>query len=212
MKIRLGELRRIVREVAGGGEDLAAVVMLSAGGGVAVVYNPDVLLDSALRGALEPAEAIVGYVRLIDMSKYCAGAWELSEMWGPGRRGDMLMDIAFAMTPNGRLVPDRMDVSPAASKMLRRASERGDVTLEDLPPKCKSHHDEDHLKKIYSSSGDPSRLEALKTRHRAVMEELKKQGVDTEELEATLLDAGPAKFSGSIVRLGELHGSFETLG
>lgn len=200
MKIRLGELRKIIREALGASEDLAASVVRSGGGGVVVVYRPDVFLGSVLQGMLEPKEAVVGYVRLIDMTKYCSGAWELNEMWGPGY-GDMLMDIAFAMSPNGRLVPDRTDVSAAASKMLMRAAAGGNVTLEDLPRTCKSHHDEDHLKKIYSSSGDRAQLEALKTRHQEVMERLSGEvNMNVQELEDIILDVGASRFSGSIVR------------
>ena len=111
------------------------------------------------------------------------------------------MGIAFAMTPNGRIVPDRMDVSPAASKMLGRAAESGNVTLEDLPRTCKSHHDEDHLKKIHSSPGDPARLEALQSRHEMVMDELSEElGMSVQELTDAVLDAGASMFRGSVVQ------------
>ena len=199
MKIRLGELRRVIHEAMGADDDLAAAVMISTGGGVVVVYKPDVLV-SAIRDGSFPASAMVGYVRLINMTKYC-GAWELSEMWGPGY-GDMLTDIAFAISPSGRLVPDRMEVSTPAEKKWIRISQRGDVTLEDLPPKCKSGHDDrPHLKKIYSSTGDPVRLEAMKSRHQEIMDELSAElSISQEKLENIIIDAGASRFSGSVLQ------------
>lgn len=195
MKIRLGDLRRIIREAVGANGDLAAAVMTSSGGGAAVVYRPDVLA-SALQGGSSPEEAVVGHLRLIDMTKYC-GAWEVSEMWGPGH-GDMLMNVAFAMSPGGKLVMDRRSVSDKAEKMWSRWADR--VEVDDMPEKCKtSHAKRPGLNKIYSSPGDPSRLAELKSRHQAVMDELSGEfGKSQVELEAVIFDAGWERFNGSL--------------
>ena len=195
MKIRLGELRRIIREVVGGGEELAAAVMTSGGGGAVVVYKPDVLA-AALRGGESPEDAVVGHVRLIDMTAYC-GAWEISEMWGPGY-GDMLIDVAFTMSPGGKLVMDRRSVSVAAEKLWSRTAAR--VEVDDMPPSCKTSHDRrPGLKKIYSSPGDRPRLEAMEALHRDVMAQLSSElGKTQEVLETVVFDAGWEKFNGSL--------------
>lgn len=208
MKIRLGELRRIIREAISGPDDLAVVVK----NGVAVVYRPEAL-KSALLGAtgvetpvsnprveaLISNDAIAGYVKVLEPAEDCGGAWELGEMWGPGY-GDLLMDIAFALSPAGKLVPDRRKVSVAAAKMLSRTTGRAGVELEELPASCTSKHDKrPHLKKIYSSSGDPARLGAMKSNHQEVMDDLSKElGDPQKKLEAAILDAGWEKFNDSL--------------
>lgn len=191
MKMRLGDLRRIIHEAVGTNEDLAAAVMTSSGGGAAVVYRPDVLV-SALQGGSSPEEAVVGHLRLLDMTKYC-GAWEVSEMWGPGH-GDMLMNVAFTMSPHGKLVMDRRSVSTAAERLWSRWADR--VEVDDMPETCKtSHAKRPGLKKIYSFPGDPARLATFKSRHQAVMDEL---GIPQDALETIIFDAGWEKFNGSL--------------
>lgn len=87
-------------------------------------YDPQAFLSSLVNGknALEAAlEAARGYITVRRPLNSCAGAWNVDSAWGPGL-GKILYTSVASLTPNGKLMPDRLSVSPAAGDAWERAS------------------------------------------------------------------------------------------
>lgn len=191
MKIRLHDLRRLIREAVGS-EDLAACV---GTGGVLALYRPAELTSIMMSGDVDNlGSAIVGYLQ-VKPAPAC-DAWELSELWGP-RYGEMLVDLAFVLSSDGRLVIDRQVVSDKASAMWRRIAEK--VKVEPLPAGCETYHEDPSLNVIYVSGGDPGRLSALQTRHNEVMDELSGElNMPPKKLERSIIEAGWERFNASL--------------
>jgi hypothetical protein len=123
--MRLGELRRIIRESIGDG-DLGVVVEEGPGTKLAVLYSTSSLLKvidsvsdddfqefSDVASAFSSHGVVVGFIKIRQLDAPCHGAWEVVNSWGPGRGKDVY-GVGYAMSPSGRLVSSRSSVSRAA--------------------------------------------------------------------------------------------------
>lgn len=150
MKIRLGELRRIIREAIGGSDDLAVIVRSVSDTFIAAaVYSASTLFDVVRENVALPPEAqaetvddlvelfmergvVVGYVKIGKPSEPCSDAWVVTGTWGP-MMGEVVYDLALALSPTGRLVSDRGSVSGRArSRWEKMRTSRGAMTGGDL--------------------------------------------------------------------------------
>jgi hypothetical protein len=150
MKIRLGELRKIIREALSRSPeaDLAVIVRESTALNFvgAVVYSAPALIDVVRANAALPPEeqaesvddlvsafmdagVVVGYVKLNKPAEPCNDAWKVIGSWGPGM-GAVVYDLALALSPTGRLMSDRFSVSPGArSRWEKISAARGDAAI-----------------------------------------------------------------------------------
>ena len=177
--------RRLLRE--GLGDGLAAYVMRFGNSSSAVVYDTDVALETFDGDDDEyDMSCIVGYVGLLKpRGAPCRDAWMVNAIAGPGR---LVYGMAYALSPNGLVVPDRSIVSPSAKDAWRKyakdAEARGAAfPLDDAdhPTKgqsayhdahhtpdpsddCYTSHEEDYLNAAYAGRGEEAamlrRLEA----------------------------------------------------
>jgi hypothetical protein len=139
MKIRLGDLRKIIREALGeqGAQDnLAAWVDDGELKKTAVIYSPSALIDfsktidgvaqpKSLAGELVDNDIVKGYIaiRQPDESTPCNGAWEVIFSVGP-RLGEVVYGVGFALSPSGILMPDRRSVSQKARRRWEKEGGR----------------------------------------------------------------------------------------
>jgi len=106
MKIRLGELRRLIREALRG-EDLALYVWRHPSYIKLVLYSPAELLALDWNDRFElPKDVIKGYASFHQTDNPCNDAWEVSSVAGIGY-GKVLYGLGYALVPSGRLMPDR---------------------------------------------------------------------------------------------------------
>lgn len=180
-------IRRVL--VEGVTDDLAAM----RSGNTLTLYRPEVLKSG---GSSE--DATVGYLQ-VKPAPDCGDAWELVEVWGPGY-GDLLVSLAFAMVPSGKLIVDRQVVTPAGAKMWKRTTSA--IEKEPLPSTCTTRHQksgDEALNMIYVSSGDPGTLNTLLVRHADVMDELsEKLDVPPKQLERGIMGSGWDQFNASL--------------
>jgi hypothetical protein len=122
MKIRLGDLRQIIRE-AWGSEQLALYTWKNSPSSVKVLlYSPAELLslDWSERHEL-PKDVVKGYASFHEPDEPCNGAWEVSGMAGIGL-GKTLYGLGYYLTPKGRLMPDRVFSSKRARDAWTKSS------------------------------------------------------------------------------------------
>lgn len=221
MKIRLGELRKIIREALDTSGGLAAVVRKSADVASTVVYSVDDLKsavetgDDDLLAAFYNNNVTRGYIHIARPDKPCNGAWEVHGAWGPGI-GETLYDLGFALSPTGFLMPDRLGVLPPAVKRWKKQSGREMVALDDFrhpPAGDVLFHDEHHtddplddcrmnkdgidiLNYAYGSLGhEKGVLDAMIALHEATMTGI----ASRRNVEDALFDSGRKRFREALV-------------
>lgn len=120
MKIRLGELRKLIRE-AMGGDELALYMWDFPSYVKVVLYSPAELLalDWAERSEL-PLGVLKGYASFHKTDDPCNGAWEVSSIAGIGY-GKILYGLGYALVPGGRLMPDRYYSSKRAQGAWKKS-------------------------------------------------------------------------------------------
>jgi len=113
MKIRMGELRKLIREAVGG-ERLALYTRRRSSSIKVVLYSPaDLLaLDWGKKFKL-PTEVLRGFASFHKAEDPCNGAWEVEAIAGIGY-GKILYGLGYALVPGGRLMPDRNFTSKRA--------------------------------------------------------------------------------------------------
>lgn len=117
-------------------EDLAAFTPENGGRLSAVIYSTSELSKRLRAGEsieVSSSVAVRGYVE-VKLSDYpCNDSWEVKTSWGPGI-GRIVYGLAFALTPKGRLMPDRDMVSDSAGESWRKASKKGLIAepLDDI--------------------------------------------------------------------------------
>jgi hypothetical protein len=209
MKIRLGDLRRIIREALEVGGDLGAVKRARDNSVTITLYRPSVLRgvvevsgnlpkvgssNPVVKGLIDGG-GVVGHLKVFATRDDCGGAWELGEIWGPGF-GRRLVDMAFGLSPTHKVVIDRSTVLPPGLDLWKRVTVG--MKSEPLPPGCVTKHDDPVLNRIYSSSGDLSVLNAAVARHADLMDELSGTfDVAPRQMEDDVMDAGYAMFGES---------------
>lgn len=152
MKIRLGDLRRIIREalddpkgLASRSRDLAAYVIdeSSFDKKTAVIYYPDRLKEflenravvADKRGLADEVvneDIVRGYIVIAKPASKrtpCNGAWEVKFSVGPGA---IVYGVGYALSPSGILMPDRRSVSRRAVDGWLKQSGRANKTLDDV--------------------------------------------------------------------------------
>lgn len=209
MKIRLGDLRKIIREALEVGGDLGAVVRSHSNSVTVTLYRPSVLrgvvkiagnrpkvgsFNPVVKGLIDGG-GVVGHLKVFAPKVDCGGAWELGEIWGPGF-GRRLVDMAFGLSPAHKVVIDRSTVLDDGLELWKRVT--AGMASEDLPSACTTRHTDPVLNRIYSSTGDLSVLNAAVAQHAVLMDELSGTfDVAPRQMEDDVLDAGYAKFGES---------------
>lgn len=173
-----------------------------------LIYDIDTLeqwLFAIINGDKDYAyEAIRGFIRIRKPNNPCDGAWEVAMSAGPGF-GKQLYQSAYAMSPTGKLIPDRISVSDdnpetgargARGGWKKAEKERPSKELDHLfPPHltpekdddCRRHNEEgaEFLDRSYSSKGDEQNMLAeLEANHRDAMQ----RNNITPEQEITIID------------------------
>lgn len=193
---------------------MAAYVDDDANSASAVVY--DVAAISAAPTGEIPGSAIIGFVQIsAPRGAPCRGAWQVRAITGPGK---IVYSLAYALSPNGLVVPDRSNVSPQASNAwaayAAKAGPQNVLPLDDAdhPKKgtdpyhdahhtadpsddCYTSHEEEHLNAAYRGpGGEGALLDRLTSAHEELMKKLSAGGTKVADLEGAILDAGYAKF------------------
>jgi len=214
MKIRLGDLRRVIHEAAGSlqlnTDELAAMLTENDDGAKVVVYHPvpienmmrklpgDVVTRSPeLMAKLK--EHMVGWVQVVKPKDPCWDAMMIASIAGPGK---LMYGIAYALSPSGLLISDRDYMTDAALSAWRNMSAKGkrnkkkldDVNAPSTPEPvddCKVLKD-DFLNYAYEAEGwEMGVLETMHDNHEAVIARATKGGILTrEEVEKVLTEAG----------------------
>ena len=164
MKIRLGDLRRLIREALGG-EDLAVYmwnstyktrVGSSSPSVKLVLYSPSELLGLDWGNTLEiPNYVLKGYAAFGQPENPCNGAWEVYSIAGVGY-GKLLYGIGYYLSPLGRLMPDRHFTSSIAKRAwAKSAPKMNGFTLDDVEnPKTPEKKDDCEVR-VPTEKGGP---------------------------------------------------------
>lgn len=221
MKIRLGDLRRLIREVLEPNK-LALYTYPEDSRGRRVIkvvlYSPTEILgdvEKFKKGSFlydqDDTGIVKGYARFQEPEHPCNGAWEVTSIAGPGL-GKILYGLGYSLTPNGRLMPDRHYTSKAGKQAWSRASwsrlsgiplddEIGSLTPDNPEDDCelqKPLEDEgpDPLLDVAYEGGalDGGQISGMRAEHSSTANELKGSGIDQDQFEAWLRVAGSLKF------------------
>ena len=143
MKIRLGELRRLIREALEG-EELALYIWRYPSHVKVVLYSPSELLGLDWENTFEiPKSVVKGYAAFRQTDNPCNDAWEVSSIAGIGF-GKLLYGLGYALVPGGRLMPDRHFSSRRAKDAwTKSAGKMKGLPLDDVnSPKTKDPNDD----------------------------------------------------------------------
>jgi hypothetical protein len=174
LKLLIREEVSLLRESSGFGEDLAVVVRSAGSLKQAIIYDADVLFskidgleklsqgdgmtpvirahlaDTFVKGFIE-----VGPPRGMGHRSAgpCNGAWMVYRSAGPGY-GKIVYGVGFALSPSGRLIPDRLDVSDSAKAGWDKqfTGGRGRLPLDDID----AHRDGGTIRPHPNHTDDPS--------------------------------------------------------
>lgn len=160
MKIRLSQLRKIIREEVEKirlhesldniiTSDMAAVISDTGTARTAVVYNVDAMITALGKRRLDDTFKVVGIVQVSEpRGARCRGAWVIRGITGPGK---IMYGLAYAMSPTGLVVPDRSSVSPSAENAWKNYSMKTTpsnvMPLDDAShpkPGTDAYHDKHH--------------------------------------------------------------------
>lgn len=212
MKIKLGELRRIIREAAGIGQDLAVVVSQTANGSKATVYDPvkleDLMLDSPevlSAGPTALKDCIVGRVQVSVPEAPCWGAMKIASIAGPGK---LMYGLAYALSPTGLLISERepgamTSLSISAWRKMSAKGSRGRKKLDNIndpvTPETEDDCDlrpEEFLNYAYESEGwENETLSSLQAEHERLIKRLTSGGdLSRPNIESAIASAGFAYF------------------
>lgn len=216
--------RRLLREASLDSvntSDMAAMVDDSGNSRIAVVYSVSKLLDAVKRGSYaKDKNYVIGFVKVSEpKGAPCRKAWQVKGIAGPGK---IVYGLAYALSPSGLIVPDRSDVSPAASSAwlgyANKTDEKNILPLDDAdhPKKgsdpyhdehhtedpnddCYTAHEEEHLNAAYRGpGGEGALLDRLVDSHESVIKRLRDSGFDVNDVEGEILDGGYSKFDSAM--------------
>ena len=227
MKTKLSQLRKLIREEIRkihlneslddvSTSDIAAVMMDTGTSRTAVVYNVEAMITALGRRVLDDTFKVVGIVQISEpKGAPCRGAWMIRGITGPGK---IMYGLAYAMSPNGLIVPDRSSVSPSASKAWKGYAKKvsaGDILplddadhpkkgvdpqhdayhTEDPVDDCHTSHGEEWLNAAYRGpGGEGALLDRLLYNHERAMKLVNATEDKRDEIESTLVDAGYLAF------------------
>jgi len=153
MKIRLNELRRLIREALSA-EQLALYVYDEQGRTPVkkvFLYSSREILSNIEGFKQEPflydedsTGIVKGYARFQQPENPCNGAWEVTSIAGRGL-GKILYGLGYSLTPNHRLMPDRHYTSGEAKKAWQGAASKGlrGIPLDNLSGTLTPDNEED---------------------------------------------------------------------
>ena len=212
MRIKLGELRRIIRESVGEGEGLAAYVTEDYNGFKATVYHPAPVenmmrksagyVDDEMMAKLK--KYIVGRVQVLKPMEPCWDAMMIASIAGPGK---LMYGVAYALSPSGFLISDRDSMTPDAVSAWKRMvakRDRGKKKLDDIHPPHQTPEPEDDcvlrpedfLNYAYESQGwEEGELRLMQGEHDRLVSSVTKDGtLSRDEVENALAKAGLSYF------------------
>ena len=211
MKIRLGDLRRIIREAVGEGEGLAAYVTEEHGGFKATVYN-SAAVENLLRKSLgyiddetmaKLKRYTVGRVQVLKPMDPCWDAMMIASIAGPGK---LMYGVAYALSPSGLLISDRDSMTSdalSAWKRMAAKADRGKKELDDVnEPATPDPYDdcelrpEEFLNHAYEAQGwEKVELRSMQEEHERLMKTLTATGKLTRlAIELAISAAGLSYF------------------
>jgi len=224
--------QRLLKKSAPPSDDLAVAVETLGGQYNATIYSPSSLTRVFESGAypnratgsvknyraLQKFDVIRGYVIIEKPDMPCNDAYEVKASAGPGI-GKVIYGVAFALSPSGILIPDRMSVSSYAQKgWAAQYARRKKKSLDDFdhdPTDSDSFHAKHHTKKLsddcstyedhekldflnysYESEGwEPGLLRTMKKNHKAMMAWIDANAdVPSADVEAAIMYYGPDFF------------------
>lgn len=210
MRIRLGDLRRIIREAAAVGKDLAVLVDETSNGFKATVYDPVVLEDLALDspkvfsdGPTALKACIVGRVQVVKPEEPCWNAMKIASIAGPGK---LMYGLAYALSPSGLLISDRESMTAPAISAWRNMSAkggRGRKKLDNIAAPATPEREDDcamrpeeFLNYAYESEGwEGETLRTLQDEHERLVKRLTSGGdLSQTNIELSIAAAGFAFF------------------
>ena len=156
MKIRLGDLRKMIQDSLGG-DQLALYTWKNSPSNVKVLlYSPSELLSLDWSERYElPKEVVKGYASFREPDEPCNGAWEVSSIAGIGH-GKTLYGLGYYLTPNGRLMPDRMFSSKRAKEAWTKSSGKmKGFPLDDIKDPQTEDPNDDCVLQVPSDKGGP---------------------------------------------------------
>lgn len=221
MKIRLGDLRSLIREALEPNR-LALYTYPEDSRGRRVIkvvlYSPAEILSDVEKFKKESflydqddTGIVKGYARFQEPEHPCNGAWEVTSIAGPGL-GKILYGLGYSLTPNGRLMPDRHYTTNAGKQAWSRASwsrlsgiplddEIGSLTPDNPDDDCELQ------KPIEAGGPDPlldvayeggelggGQVAGMRATHWSTVDELEESGIDQGDFESWLKRAGGLKF------------------
>ncbi|MBM5801018.1 MAG: hypothetical protein FJ077_09350 [Cyanobacteria bacterium K_DeepCast_35m_m2_023] len=135
MKIRLSELRDMIRKMLGRDELALYTYDESSHLGTAVkkviLYSPAGVFDDftafmtdSFLNDEDDTGIVKGYARFQQPELPCNGAWEVTSIAGRGL-GKILYGLGYSLTPSNRLMPDRHYTSGEAAGAWKGAATKG---------------------------------------------------------------------------------------
>jgi hypothetical protein len=207
-------LRQYIRQILSEGslrtQGLAALTSETPDGRKAIIYDTTALEDTIHNTpglskqetiATISQDAIRGFIVVgppVGRGP-CRGAWATIYSAGPGY-GKEVYAAGHALTPDGRLMPDRFFVSDDARRGWLQQTHRPRQPLDDIsnpktPPKeddCKAHTlpQEQHLNYVYEPTGDENQfLRTLTLAHEETLRTLE-DTISPPDLEHIISEAG----------------------
>jgi hypothetical protein len=220
MKIRLGDLRRLIREALEPNR-LALYTYPDDARGRRVIkvvlYSPTEILGDVEKFKKESflydqdnTGIVKGYARFQEPEHPCNGAWEVTSIAGKGL-GKILYGLGYSLTPNGRLMPDRHYTTNAGKQAWSKAAtklnglplddEIGSLTPEDPEDDCELQNPidaggPDPLLDVAYEGGElgGGQVAGMRAEHWSTVDELEEAGLNQDDFESWLKRAGGLKF------------------
>jgi hypothetical protein len=155
MKIRISELRQLIREALEG-EELALYIWRHPSYVKLVLYSPAELLALDWEDRFElPSEILKGYASFNQTDNPCNDAWQVSSIAGIGY-GKLLYGLGYSLVPSGRLMPDRHFSSKRAVNAWTKSSGKmKGYPLDDVENPKTSKKEDDCEVQVSTSKGGP---------------------------------------------------------
>jgi hypothetical protein len=204
--------RRLLRESEDRGyASLACFERQDGTGRSAVIYDPSKLKDALgadpdLSAAAE--DAVLGVLTVAPTRHSCNGAWSVKASWAKNAGdGRLIYGLAYVISPNGKLIPDRTEVSDRAIKGWESAKNKGfqDKPLDDYThkncEKTKTHTDDESDDCVVHGLRMPEFLnysymipDSEAEKYASLLSMMKKNHQNSPQAEDALLDAAFRNF------------------
>lgn len=222
MRIKVGQLRKLIKEAITGENQLALIIVgdeeedflglnLGLGGEkMAILYDPIEALSTlgedptAKDLKLSLKNSLLGMIEVGKPLDRCLGAWEVKKAAGKGY-ARFMYPIAGALSPKNLLVPDRSSVSDPAKKAWQGQVEKGrerhkldnvkDPKTSTKEDDCK-FHPEEYLNYAYEYSNEGEKyISSFSKVHEDFVSKLSSKGMSEDEIVAAFKSLAKDKFS-----------------